>query len=133
MTNSHNIFISYKRKNRQAANCWSYSNVMLLRPSFGVLLVLLWLSYGALKWIRSTFEEDPKVMRRYMQNISSLQVKAAELGVLAHEPNLVVPESDVLEHIIRFFVMATKGNISQLSRSRLERSLWTNYVTITVL
>ena len=30
-----------------------------------VPLVFLWLSYGALKWIRSAFEKDLKVMWRY--------------------------------------------------------------------
>ena len=54
-----------KQKSLQAENCWSCSDVVLHRLSMSVPLVLLWLSYGALKWIRSAFEEGPKVMRRY--------------------------------------------------------------------
>ena len=39
---------------------------------------LLWLSYGALKWIRSAFEEGLKVMRRYalLRNVGLLPCKA---------------------------------------------------------
>lgn len=65
MTNNYDIFISDKRNSQQAVNCWSCSNVVLLRSSFGVPLLLLWLSYGALKWIRSAFEENLKIMWRY--------------------------------------------------------------------
>lgn len=54
-------FRSYQRKSRLAMNSWSCSNAV----PFGVPLVLLWLSSGALKWIRGAFEEGSKVMWRY--------------------------------------------------------------------
>lgn len=81
-------FISGKRKNLPTANCRSCSDVVLVRYSFGEFLVLLWLSYRTLKWIRSAFldepsdkperEEDLKVIQRCMQftAISALVQKA---------------------------------------------------------
>lgn len=64
----------YKRDGLLAASCWSCSNVVLPRPSFGMPLVLLWLSYGPFKWSRLAFDEGSKVMRRYtpLTNISSV-------------------------------------------------------------
>lgn len=60
MTYNYNIFISNKRKSRRAAKKYPCSNVVLLfRYSFGMPLVLLWLSYKALKRIRSAFLDDP--------------------------------------------------------------------------
>ena len=63
--NEYFVFISYQRKCFPIANCWSSSNVVLIRSSFGVPLVLLWLSYRALKWFCCAFEEDSNIMRRY--------------------------------------------------------------------
>lgn len=110
MTYDNDIFRNYTRKNLPVANnCWSCFNAVLLRSSFGVPLVLLWLSYGTfslgqmsngslhtlplrenvgakkptLKWIRSAFEEGSKIMRRYLTDISSS----------AHEAGLVTPRS----------------------------------------
>ena len=73
MTNYYDIFISDKRKDLPVANCRPSSNVVLLRSSFGVPLVLLWFSYGALIWTRSALEKGSKVMRRFrsLKNISS--------------------------------------------------------------
>ena len=65
MANNCNIFISNKRNSQPTLNCRSCSNMLQLRASFGVPLVLFWLSYGVLKWIRSVFEEGSKVMRNY--------------------------------------------------------------------
>jgi len=44
MNNKYDIFISYKRKSRPAANCqsWSRSNMMLLRYSFMSPLAIQW-------------------------------------------------------------------------------------------
>ena len=60
-------FISYKRRIQLKANCLPCLASLLLRASFGVSLVLLWMSYGTLMWIHCAFEEDSKVMRRYTQ------------------------------------------------------------------
>lgn len=75
-------FKSYKRKHFPAASYQPCSNVVSLRLSFGVPLFLFWLSYKALKWIRSAFEEGAKVMRRYilLRNICPL---AHETGLVA--------------------------------------------------
>ena len=128
MTNNYDIFISHK--SLPLANCHSCfcSNVVLalltflkfdyvqvslhstrliekfLRSSLGVLLVLLWLSYKILMWIHSAFEEGLKI---YVEQ-KSLQVKAAEPGVMTNESNLVVSKSDVLEHIIRALLWQRK-------------------------
>ena len=59
MTNNYDRFISNNRKSQPTANCWSCSNVVLFRSSPSVPLVLLWLSYGALKWVRSAFLDEP--------------------------------------------------------------------------
>ena len=82
MANYYDIFINYKRTSQTTANCWSCSNKMLLSFSFadfmsrldksskpvcahytksflGEFLVLLWLSYRALRWIRSVFLDGP--------------------------------------------------------------------------
>ena len=61
-------------------------------------LALLWLSYGALKWIRSAFEEGLKVMRRYtlLMNIS----------LLVHEAGLVA-QRDYYQHIEH--ILISKG------------------------
>lgn len=56
-------FISNKLKNRQAVNCRCCFNVVHLRPSIAASIILFWLSYGALKCIRSAFEEGSKVIR----------------------------------------------------------------------
>lgn len=53
MINNYDIFINDKHK-----NCWSCPNVILRFPS-DVPLVLLWSSYGALKWVRSAFLDEP--------------------------------------------------------------------------
>ena len=108
---SYDIFICYKQKGLRVIICWYITNV-LLRPSFGVPLVHLWLSFGPLKWIRSVFldepsdrsasgclfpkgikkaerEEDSKFLRRYapLMNINSL----------AHETDFVASRRYVLE------------------------------------
>ena len=82
MTNDNNIFINYKQKSLPAENHRSCSNVVLLRFSFGVLLVLLGLSYRTLTWIRGAFGESSKVMWRYtlLRNRCPL---AQEAGILA--------------------------------------------------
>lgn len=86
MINNYNIFINYKQKNLSTANCWFCSNVLLLRSSFGIPLVLLGLSYRVLKWIRSAFEERSKVMRRNMlfTNIGSSAHKASLMASLSY-------------------------------------------------
>lgn len=77
MTNNYDIFISHKQKSRSATSCWSCTNVVFLKSSLGIPFVLLWSSNGALKWIRSTFEESSKVMLRYQKskNVESLLTK----------------------------------------------------------
>ena len=78
MADYYDISISSMQKSRPDANCRSFSNMVLLSSSFGVPLVLLWLSYRALTWIRSAFEEGSKVIRRYtlLTDISPLPYEA---------------------------------------------------------
>jgi hypothetical protein len=92
-------FISDKRRCFPVANYWSYSDVALFRHSFGILLVLLRLSYGALKWISSAILDEPsgkaerekgsKIMRRY--------TLLGNTCPLAHEAGLVVQRTYVRE------------------------------------
>ena len=110
MANYYDMFMNYKRTSQTTANCWSCSNKMLLsfrsadfmsrldkssklvcahytKSFLGEPLDLLWLSYRALRWIRSVFldgprgkaerEEGSKVMRRY--------TLLTNIGVLAYE------------------------------------------------
>lgn len=74
-------FRSDQRKSRLAMNSWSCSNAV----PFGVPLVLLWLSSGALTWIRSAFGEYSKAMLTYapLMNICSL----------VHEVRFAVPQT----------------------------------------
>ena len=60
MISKHDLFIGYKRKSQPTTICRSGSNVVLLQFTFGVPLVLLWLSYGILTWIRSPFLDEPR-------------------------------------------------------------------------
>ncbi len=62
MKNNYNLFISHKRINLSTANCWSCIDMELPESSFGVPLVVLWLSYRTLAWIRSAFEQGSKFM-----------------------------------------------------------------------
>ena len=52
-------FISDKRKILPTVNCWPCPNLVQLRTSSGVPLVLFWLSYRALTWIRCAFLDEP--------------------------------------------------------------------------
>lgn len=65
MKNNYDICTCHKLQNRLAVNSWPCTDVVPLMSSFGVPLVLLWCSFGALAWIRSAFEEGLKVMRKY--------------------------------------------------------------------
>jgi hypothetical protein len=115
MTYKYDTEISYRKKSRPAAKCKSYFNVDLLRASFGVPLVLLWLSCGTfsisqmsneslftrsvrenvgakgsiLKWIRSAHKEGSKNMRRYTQ--------LTDISALAYEAGLLAPRRYVRE------------------------------------
>lgn len=102
MENIYDIFISYKRNRLPTANCRSCSNVMLLRSSFGVPLVLLWLSYRVLKWIRGEFKEDLKIIRRYalLTNLCSLP----------HESSLHAPRTYVYEAMNIGGIMMYRNN-----------------------
>ena len=103
MTSNYDIFVNYKRKSVPIVNFWSCSDGVCLRSSFGVPLILLWISYKTLKWIRSAFfeepsgrstsgrlfpkglkkakrEEDSKIMRSYML--------LTNIGVLAYEVDM---------------------------------------------
>ena len=59
MANKYDIFINYKRSRQLTASCWPCSNLVLPRSSYGVPLVLLWLSHGTLKWLRRAFLDEP--------------------------------------------------------------------------
>ena len=89
MTNNYDRFIKDNRGSQPTANCWSFPNELLLRSYFGVSLVLLWLSYRALKWIRCSFKQCLKVMRRY--------TPLTEISSLAHEAVLIVPRTCVIK------------------------------------
>lgn len=86
MKNNYDICTCHKHQNRLAANCWSCTYMVLLSSSFGVPLVLLWLSYKAMTWIRNAFEEGLKVMRKYslFTNAGSLAHEACLLASLTH-------------------------------------------------
>jgi hypothetical protein len=49
---------------------------------FCVPSVPLWLSYGALAWLRSVFEEDSKFMGKHMP-LAHMSVLAPEVGLVA--------------------------------------------------
>lgn len=122
---NYDIFMSHKRKNRLEANRWPCSNVVLLsisfanffsrlghsyeqdgfrcfQSTFGIPLLLLWLSYRALKWIRCAFEEGSKVMRRFtlFMNIS----------FLLHDAKLFAPRTSVRETVNIGSVMRFRNN-----------------------
>lgn len=59
MTNN-NIFISHMWNRQLTVNNYPCSNMLLFGYSFGMPLVLLWLSYRSLMLIRSAFEEGLK-------------------------------------------------------------------------
>lgn len=59
MINNNDIFINYKRNSQPKANCRYGTNAVYNSSSLGVPLVLLWLSYRALKWIRNAFLDEP--------------------------------------------------------------------------
>ena len=67
-------FINGKWKNIPVANYRPCSNVVQLWSSFNVSIVLLWLSYRALKWILCIFEDGSKFMQKcvILINICSL-------------------------------------------------------------
>ena len=83
MTNNYDRFISINRKSQPTANCWSCSNVVLFKSSPSVPLVLLWLSYGTWKWIRSAFDEC-LVIRRYTM-LTNIGSSAHEVGLAHHK------------------------------------------------
>lgn len=83
MTNDNNIIINYKQKGLPTESCWSCSDVVLFRSSCGVPLVLLWLSYGTWKWIRSAFDEC-LVIRRYTM-LTNIGSSAHEVGLAHHK------------------------------------------------
>ena len=64
-----------QRKSQLAVMCRTYTNLALLRSSFGFPLVLLWLFYRTLTRIRSAFE-----VRRYML--------LTDISALVHEARL---------------------------------------------
>ena len=52
------IFRSNQRKSQLAVKCRACSSFALLRSFLVDSLLPLWLSYGALEWIRSAFESS---------------------------------------------------------------------------
>lgn len=83
MTNNHDIFISYKRKGLSLVHdSWfmvqeSWLNQTAVTSSFSVPLVLLWLSYRALEWIRGKFDGHEE---KYAEtDISELSYEASLL------------------------------------------------------
>lgn len=89
------VFLNDKRKSLR----WSCSNVVCLGAYYSVPLVLFWLSYMAMKWIRSAFldeqseqaerKEDSKVMRRYTP-ITKIGSSSTKPTFLLHEDKLVL-------------------------------------------
>ena len=61
--------------------------------AFGALLVLLWLSYGALKWIRSTFLDEPsgQAEREVGSKVVLRHTSLMDISLLACQVDLLAP------------------------------------------
>ena len=109
MTEYYDIFINYKWKKQLKTNCWSYSDVVRHRSSYNVPLLLPWLSFETLKWIRSAFLDEPsgrstfgrlqgkKAEREEGSKVTRRYTLLTDIGALAHEAGLVAPRTYVHE------------------------------------